>query len=190
MEKIRTFIAVPLSAALQSEIEKLTGRLRPLSRGVRWMRPESIHLTLKFLGELTEAQLEEVFAAADEAVNGNPQAFQLTAAGTGAFPHFKRPRVLWIGIGGKDLPLLLNLQKQLEERLADRGFARETRSFSPHLTLGRVKFPGRLEEMLNVFRNDSFDPVSFPVEQLQVMRSDLKPSGAVYRVQRSFELYS
>lgn len=188
MEKIRTFIAVPLPDSVLAEFGKLNRQMRSLSRDVKWVRPESIHLTLKFLGNLEPEALDRVFTAVERCFQSRWEKFSLTVGGLGAFPNFRRPRVLWVGVQGDGYEYLLRLQQQIETELAEEGFEKEKRKFSPHLTVGRVKFAGHLEELLKSFMEYPFPEMNFIVERVQIMRSELKPDGAVYSVQREYPL--
>ena len=188
MEKIRTFIAIPLPDSVLVEFRKLNRKMRSISRDVKWVRPESIHLTLKFLGNLEPATLDRVFAAMDRCFQSAQEKFSLMVGGLGAFPHLKRPRALWVGVQGEGFKHLLSLQQQIEMELAEEGFEKEKRKFSPHLTVGRVKFTGHLEELLKTFMEYPFPEMNFTVERIQIMRSELKSDGAVYSVQREYFL--
>lgn len=187
-EKIRTFIAIPLSSILISELKNVIEHLRVFSKGVNWVKPESIHLTLKFLGNLTKDELSKVFEGMEKIFKTPPPTFHLSASGLGAFPSLRRPRVLWIGIAGNGLENVLNLQKLIEAELNQRGFPPEERAFSPHLTLARIKFADNLSELMQAFTSYQFPEIEFPVENVQVMRSDLRPHGAVYSIQKNFLL--
>ncbi len=189
-EKIRTFIAIPLPPVLLAELKKVIEQLRNLSRGVNWVKPESIHLTLKFLGNLRKDELSKVFEGMEKIFHSAPVTFKLTACGLGAFPSLRRPRVLWVGIKGSGLEQLLNLQKLIETELNQRGFPAEERPFSPHLTLARIKFADNLDELMHAFTSYPFPELEFLVENVQVMRSELRPQGAVYSIQKNFLLSS
>jgi 2'-5' RNA ligase len=186
METIRTFIAVPLNSEIRAEADNLTRKLQSLSRGIKWVKPQSMHLTLEFLGNITPEEVRKVFAAMDRLFASPPSLLNLRTTNLGAFPNLKRPRVLWIGLQGDGLPALLNLQREVEENLAGEGFPKEERKFSPHLTLARVKYADNLEMVMKEFSEYQFPEILLKVEQLDIMHSDLKPGGAEYRVQKSY----
>lgn len=187
-EKIRTFVAIPLSPVVIDELRKVVEKLRPLSKGVNWVKPESIHLTLKFLGNLSTDDVSKVFEGMEKIFQNAPSAFALTTSGLGAFPSMRRPRVLWVGIAVSGMENLLRLQKLIETELNQRGFLLEERPFSPHLTLARIKFADHLSELMQAFTNYQFPEIEFPVKNVLVMRSDLRPQGAVYSIQKNFLL--
>ena len=138
MEQIRAFIAVELPPAVREAVEGVVRELRSRAGdGVRWVRPEGVHLNLKFLGDIDADSVPAVSRAmAQCAASAAP--FDLFLEGVGVFPNARRPRVIWIGLGGA-LELLLALQHSIDRELEGLGFARERRPFTPHLTLGRVR---------------------------------------------------
>ena len=187
-EKIRIFIAIPLPLEVTGELKKLLAYLKPLSKGIKWVNPESIHLTLKFLGNLSAEELAKVFAGMKNIFQDPPPGFRLTAAGLGAFPSIKGPRVLWAGISGSGMEALIQLQKLIEEEMSWQGFPKEERKFSPHLTLARIKFAERLTELTQAFSSYNFPATEFLVSEILVMRSELRPGGAVYSIQQKYPL--
>ena len=188
MEKIRTFIAVPLSHDLINNLGKIITTLQPLSKGIKWVKPNSIHLTLKFLGNLEIEERERVIRSMNDLFKSRYDMFNLIASGLGAYPNIRRPRVFWVGIKGEDVEKLLLLQRDIENKLAKEGFQKEGRRFSPHLTLGRVKYADNMEKLIDKTLAYNFPDTEFPVENVHIMRSDLKPSGAVYSVQKPYAL--
>ncbi len=178
-ETLRTFIAFKLPEKIVVSINNVQQRLKSYGFDVRWVKPENIHLTLKFLGDIqksdTEAISEAIFESAKSYVS-----ISLATKGIGAFPGIQRPRVIWVGISGQ-LNTLQELQKTLDAKLAVMGFPREKRPFTGHLTLGRVK--GRIEpKRFHAALRDVgvFEPEAFVADTLVLYKSELKPSGAVY----------
>ena len=178
-EKVRTFIALPLPQTVLDPIRDVQERLKKERFSVRWVRPESIHLTLKFLGDIAEGELEGV-SEAMKAVAAQNGPCSICAKGLGVFPGVKNPRVLWVGVAGDTEPLG-KIQSDLESQLESKGYPREKRPFKSHLTIGRAK--GRIDSrgLAEVLREHS-DLSSPPFEagELVLFKSDLKPSGAVY----------
>ena len=178
-EKIRTFIALPLPKTVLDPIRDVQERLRKERFSVRWVRPESIHLTLKFLGEIAEGELEAVAEAMKAAAIQN-RPCSLCAKGLGVFPGVKNPRVLWVGVAGDSKPLG-KIQSDLESQLESKGYPREKRPFKSHLTIGRVKGRNDPKSLAEVLREHAdFSSSSFEAGELVLFKSDLKPSGAVY----------
>lgn len=178
-QTIRSFIAFELPDAVISLLDTVQQELKSLRLKARWVRPANIHLTLKFLGDITVGQIDDIGAAMADAAADCPP-LTLAVGGIGFFPGMRRPRVIWLGLGGQ-IQALLNLQRNLEDRLAALGFAKEKRSFKAHLTLGRMRdavdaaIIGRAAEQYAELGNQQF-----AADRMILFRSDLQPSGAVY----------
>jgi 2'-5' RNA ligase len=175
---IRSFLAISLPAQILQVVEDLMRLLRPFSSGLRLTRLESLHLTLKFLGNIEEGSIS---AIEQEAVQAGRlcSPFSLCLEQLGFFPNSSRPRVVWVGITHD--PGLIRLQQQLEDGLARLGFERERRAFHPHLTLARVKSQKNRRSLVDVLRNREVAGPSFQVTEFHLFRSILHPHGAEYR---------
>jgi 2'-5' RNA ligase len=184
---IRSFLAIELPRTIRKKIEEVEKDLKSSHADVRWVDPEKIHLTLKFFGNIDESRIDPIV----KSIQGPTQitsTFLLTVRGMGAFPHFKNPRVIWMGlVDGKEA--LIAFQKELEKELEEIGFQPEERPFQPHLTLGRVKSSRGRDELagrMEKYREEAFG--EFQVESLILFRSDLKPSGPIYTPLREVRL--
>ena len=178
-QTIRSFIAIELPAAVIALLDRVQQELKALGLKARWVRPQNIHLTLKFLGNIDRAAIEDIGRAMVEAA-GECAPFTLTVGGIGFFPAIRRPRVVWIGLGGATA-VLLNLQGNLADRLAAVGFAKEKRSFKAHLTVGRIRQavnPNILDQAIQAYSD--IGNLKFSADRIILFESDLKPSGAVY----------
>lgn len=178
-ERVRSFVAILLDEAVRTAVASEVETLKPLARAVAWVPPQNLHLTFKFLGELAPEVLEAVEERLVEAVSGT-EPFILTFHGLGAFPGLARPRVIWVGVaqGARECQAL---QAQVEAALASRGFPKEARPYTPHLTIGRVREPRGLTALQQAITRDGqkeFGGQS--VTSIALMRSDLHPSGARY----------
>lgn len=186
MEQIRTFIAIELSRDLKDSLSRLQECLKRQvpERSTRWMRPEDIHLTLKFLGDVPASRMASVSRAVETACRGFDR-FAIELVGLGCFPSPRRPRVVWVGVR-EPTGVLSRLQKAVESTLVELGFEPEGRPFSPHLTLGRVqrKVSQRGRQRLGelIAESDVGLLGRMTVPSVNVMRSDLRPDGAVYTV--------
>lgn len=178
MAKVRTFVAVDLPQAVKAQIGQIIGQLKPVGHMIRWVRPEGMHLTLKFLGEIAEERLATVYQAVEKGAEG-VSPFSFVLAGMGGFPDLRRPRVIWVGVPRGQEPLK-KLQEQVELHLAECGFPRENRGFSPHLTIGRVKSLRGIQPLLERLPSISYQSDEIPVTAVKIMRSQLKPTGAEY----------
>ncbi len=193
MEQIRSFIAIELPEALKLELVELQARLKTADPGgVKWVDPQSIHLTLKFLGNIAADRTGDIIRAMNEAARGIPP-FQLTIGGLGVFPNPRRAQVAWVGLSGQ-VDKLARFQAQLEASLARLGFAPETRPFSPHLTLARLRpqaSPAERQSLGQLIISTRFAS-SYPivVTAIKLMRSQLTRQGAIYSQIGSVELKS
>jgi 2'-5' RNA ligase len=176
---IRSFLAIELPKTILKKIEEVQGDLRSSHADVRWVSPEKIHLTLKFFGNIDESKTEPIVKSIEGPIR-TVSPFSIKVRGVGAFPHFKNPRVIWMGlVDGKEV--LISLQKILETEFEKIGFEQEERPFHPHLTLGRMKSNrGRdeLAERMEKYREEEFG--DFLVEKVILFKSDLRPSGPIY----------
>lgn len=184
MTTLRTFIAVALDAELRDNLGRLQDRLREqvAPRSVRWVRPASIHLTLKFLGDTPLDKVDEIQAALARASAGI-EPFAFSASGMGCFPNSRRPRVVWVGLEDP-AGALVRLRDAVEVEVAPLGYPTERRSFTPHLTLGRVQRRATKSEAREIGQVATESIVgtlgTVAVSTLSFIKSDLQPSGAVY----------
>jgi len=182
--KLRLFAALELPAEWQTGLEAVIHHLKTsIPRGgVRWVRPEGIHLTLKFFGEVAADQAPTIQNALTQATQGLPPV-ALEADHLGVFPNPLQPRVVWIGVAG-EVEKLGQLQKALEASLTHLGFPPEARGFTPHLTLGRVTESlqsGDRQALTEALTRLPMGPFpSWTATSLSLIRSELRPSGAVY----------
>lgn len=175
---IRSFIALELDQRVHREIERLQAELRKARADVKWVRPEGVHLTLKFLGDVAETTIADMVPALAETIQVHA-ALSLRLQGLGTFPGPGNPRVVWLGLAG-DLKPLANLQKDVETIAALYDFPPENRPFKPHLTLGRVRSAQGRRELLDTMSRQTPEPIAFQVTRVIYFKSDLKPSGAQY----------
>ena len=177
---VRVFCAVALPGEVREAAAAHVARLRrdfPDARA-SWARPESLHVTLKFIGEVEPARVEALSRAAGVAVEGF-KPFELSIEEAGTFPPRGAARVLWLGV--KDVSgALARLQRRLEDECAATGFAREPRAFKPHLTLARLRASKDAQALSEAHRHLTFGPHAFKVSELLVMRSELAPGGSRY----------
>lgn len=187
---MRVFVAVHLDPALRPAVEAVRRRLLEMwPKGkelVRWVEPHNLHLTLKFLGEVEESKVHGLVDALRVVEGFAP--FDLQLFGIGAFPRARGARVLWVGVGAGARELA-QLAARVEQALAGFGFAPEERSFSPHLTLGRLRTPAYHPELEAALQQNSHVEIgSQRVQSVELVESTLRRSGPVYAVVRSYPL--
>ncbi len=167
-------------------LSELQGSLRPLGAEVRWVAISSIHLTLKFLGEVDPAIIAYLSESLRKA-SISEQSFTLRLHGLGCFPNQRNPRVIWCGIDG-DTDQLILLQQNIEKSCTALGFPPEDRPFHPHLTLGRIRGKRNLQGLLDHIKIGSDLERSFKIDYYHIYRSTLKPQGATYDVVDTIEI--
>lgn len=180
-----------LPEGLKKELSELEAQLKINSPSiVRWVDPGSIHITLKFLGEVPEESIEELELAIEESVPG-VEPFKLGISEVGAFPSLNHPQVIWVGVRG-DLSQITHLQKKVEENTVKLGFPRERREFTPHLTLGRVRDEATLNELKRLTKlliGTNFTAIhDIDVDAVNLMKSQLTPNGAIYTCLKKVKL--
>ena len=189
-KELRLFVAIPLSREVRRALSEVQSQLRSrLGEGPRWVRPDGSHLTIKFLGNTPHDKIEQVKEAISSACRGKPP-FTISTAQLGSFGSPRRPTIIWLGLGG-DMAPLRDLHEQLEDRLATIGWPKETRRFSPHLTLARM--PQRISPQVSSRLPAALSEVkvpatSMPVRQINLIRSILQPDGAQYSDIATFPL--
>jgi 2'-5' RNA ligase len=177
------FVAIELPALVLSRLSDVQHALQrePALAALRWTRPEGIHLTLKFLGETHAARQKDIEGAIARSIEGI-EPFELRLGGLGKFGSRSAPRVVWIDVAGDTEPLR-RLQSRVERELAQLRYPPENRAFSPHLTLARVPQDRAREVAASLdgaIRHTTAPTEAFSVKEVALMRSDLRPSGAVY----------
>ncbi len=183
---MRTFIAIELPESIKKKIEQAQAPLKKTGAFVSWVKSGNIHITLKFLGEVPEDKINEVFSAAEKALEGANK-FTLNLKSMGAFPDFKRPRVVWIGAGSGEKELSY-LAGRVEEEMEKIGFPKEGRKFSAHFTIGRVKSPKNIEKLMEQVKSSDFVTDEIEVKEVVVMKSQLHPAGAIYTPLKKIQL--
>ena len=185
---MRLFVALEIPSAVRDNLAALMHELRRADPATskhapRWVRPENLHVTLKFIGHVDSNRLEPICAALSQVRSDSP--VEIAFRGLGFFPGEKRPRVLWVGIQGS--PNLAPLASAIDKRLEPLGVPRESREFTPHLTLARFDPPGISEKLRDaVPRNAARECGSLRTGEFHLIESKTKPSGAEYTALHSF----
>jgi 2'-5' RNA ligase len=179
MPRVRTFIAVEMSPRVITRAGDLIDKLRVAAAEINWVRPQQMHLTLKFLGDVPDTETPDICRVVAEVAAGF-EPFEITCRGAGVFPNLREPRTLWIGIeDGADE--LKRLQAEIDDALkAKLGYAKEQRGFHPHLTIGRVKreLPGAHGQLAElVEKNAHFDADLAIIDEVVTFASFLGRGG-------------
>lgn len=187
MSLVRCFVAADLPEEVRAQLGDLGQRLRARGLNLRWVAPSSMHLTLKFLGEVSPEMFSAVSRGLDEGFDV-PCPIRLALSGVGAFPSARRARVVWAGMEG-DVAALARVALTLDARAERAGIPREARPFSPHLTLGRARAPsGALDVQKILEREAAFRGSAFEVRSLVLYESQLRPGGPIYTPRKTISL--
>lgn len=184
---MRAFIAINCPVGIQQAIQRIQHRFKPHSDAWRWVSPENLHLTLRFLGNISENSMQALSAAMAHAVEGQ-SAFSVAVQGLGCFPHPARPRVLWMGI---DDParILQAIHRRLTQSLSQLDFPPDKQSFRPHLTLARKRRHidnDALQGLLSTYQTCQFGMMT--VDQIHLYHSQLHRTGATHVILKSVDL--
>jgi len=183
MSVIRAFIAIDLSPEIQNQLDVVLKNYKDqlVKVPIRWVAVNNIHLTLKFLGDVSLANLPLLTDMLATEVSSH-HGFEISVGGSGAFPNIRQPRVIWVGVEAPQE--IISIQNGIESTTARLGYAREERQFSPHLTLGRISRNATSQDVKAISQCLERIRVGFLgatlVEKIHLYRSDLQPTGAVY----------
>jgi 2'-5' RNA ligase len=175
---MRLFIALPLELSVKDALGKIISLFRQRGGPVKWVKPENVHLTLRFLGETDENLVSEIKKQIDEAVKSHHQV-QTSITTLGGFPNLNRPRVIWVGIE-RNLEALGKIAKDVEHRMHSLGFEKEEKQFKAHLTLARVRDPKGLESLTEFMKDFRFEEIPLLFDRVVLFKSTLTPQGPIY----------
>ena len=186
MPSLRLFIAVETPPDIKPQIAAIGDRLRTCGADVKWEPDEKLHATIKFLGSADEGLLPEIVSLSKGVCSAFPS-LSLKYSGVGCFPNLRAPRVVWIGMKEPE-GTLESLQHKLEAAVEPLGFKREDRDFHPHVTLGRVKSQKRIGSLLRMMESITFESQPVIINEIVLIKSELKSSGSVYTTLHAFPL--
>jgi 2'-5' RNA ligase len=175
---LRCFIAVEVPGPMRRSIGEMIENLRKSGSDVKWLPPDNVHMTLKFLGSTEESLLEALRESLFKKLSPYSP-FYIRISGVGCFPDERRPKVVWVG--AHESGQVRDVQRDIEAEMVKFGFPSEERTFSPHLTIGRVKSRKKMDDLLKML--DEYRQVSFgdiEVRGVTLMKSELNPAGAKY----------
>lgn len=171
---MRAFTAFEIPDELKSKLSKIIGQKESQLTGVKWVEKENLHITCKFLGEVSESQLKELISELEKNLRKGIS-IRVKITGFGAFPDFRRPRVLWLGVEGEK-EKLVKVWEEVEKATSKLKIGERERNYIPHLTIGRVKIPLSVEKNFIDFSSEEIH-----ISNLTLFQSTLTPSGPIYR---------
>ena len=186
---MRAFIAIGLPQEIKDFLSQLQEELKATGADVKWVKPDNIHLTLKFLGEIDDKKLEKIIEIIDEAAKEKDK-FQVRISSLGAFPKIDFPRVIWVGIDTPDKDIK-QIAESLEEKIAKIGIPKEDRPFSSHITIGRTKSTLNREKLVQGLKNKvelGGKKLEFYATKITLFKSTLSPKGPIYEALKESNL--
>ena len=186
---MRTFIAIELPLEIKNYLSRLQDELKTAGADVKWVKPDNIHLTLKFLGEVDEKKLDKISKIIAETAEGKNK-FPARISSLGAFPKTDFPRVIWVGLDTGDKEIK-QIAKELEEKIAKIGIPKEDRPFSSHITIGRLRTPLNRERLVQNLKDKAGlggEKLEFYVTKITLFKSTLTPSGPIYEALKETNL--
>ncbi len=185
---MRAFIAIELPQEIRETLGRLQQKLKAAGADVKWVEPKNIHLTLKFLGEIDEQNLDRINSALEE-ICRTRKLFVITLSSLGAFPNTISPRVIWVGISQGDSEVK-EIAQAVEVHLETIGFPKENREFSSHITIGRTRSSKNRQDLAKTISELSLKPLKdqFLVTKITLFKSTLTPHGPIYEILQEFQL--
>ncbi|MFA5260885.1 MAG: RNA 2',3'-cyclic phosphodiesterase [Candidatus Omnitrophota bacterium] len=181
-DTIRSFIAVELDKTLQAGLHQIQEHLQTCHPDVKWVKPDDIHLTLKFLGDVPVTTIQTIIKQLPSFVAGI-RPFELILNTVGAFPRIKQPRVIWAGVPEGQAHPILQLAEAIEKGARDLGFEKENKTFTAHVTMGRVRSTKNIKPLAEMLAQCEIpDTLTQTVQSVSLLKSTLKPQGPVYEV--------
>ncbi len=179
MSKIRTFFAIEIPDTIILKLKQIQDKIKAHDFSIKWVKPENIHLTIRFLGDIESSDVEHIGDLAENVVKSF-ESVSICAKGIGAFPNLRRPRVVWAGLAGQ-IDILQQLKENFDSAFETAGIPREGIKFKGHLTLGRIKKNFDTRKFSEVIQeHQEFKSESFKSDSIVFYKSDLKPTGPVY----------
>ena len=177
---IRTFIALDTPETVTKVALSLQSSVKVNPKAVRWVRKENIHITLRYIGFTAPGEVEKINRLLSEIVGQNSDLF-LNVSGTGCFPKKERPRILWLGVDGDVVELKL-LVEMINSEMVQLGYPQEERNYSPHISIGRIRYPQKATPNITDFLSAQYEPIAWNIPKIILYQSELLPSGAIYSI--------
>ena len=177
---IRTFIAIDTPETVTKVALSVQSSVKVNPKAVRWVRKENIHITLRYIGPTAPGEVDRINRLLSEIVGQNSD-LSLNVSGTGCFPKKERPRILWLGVDG-DVAELKLLVAMINSEMDPLGYPQEERNYSPHITIGRIRYPQKATPDVTDFLSAQYEPISWNIPKIIFYQSELLQSGAIYSI--------
>ncbi|MFL3008636.1 MAG: RNA 2',3'-cyclic phosphodiesterase [Candidatus Neomarinimicrobiota bacterium] len=183
---LRTFLSIPVIKDIKSKKNMLYSTLEDSKLNINWVRNTNIHLTVKFIGQTPEKSIKKIIESVS-GITSSIKPFSVKVSGTGCFPTNTRPKTLWLGISGGVKPLM-DMVKEIENKLFEIGFSKDKKEFIPHITVARISYPQKVIPDVDIFLKSSYDVIDLDIDRMQFFSSELLPNGAIYSLLKTFPL--
>jgi 2'-5' RNA ligase len=187
LEKVRSFIAVNLNPDIKEHLTSLQAILYIPESKIKWVEKNNLHLTMKFLGYIALEQMELIKSILKEITSQHSPFIIKLSSNMGIFPAYQMPRIIWVGIK-EGISELTGLYNDLENNLSNKGFPREDKKFSGHITIARVKFIKDKTNFIQIVKRIDVNNLSQAVSSIDLMESKLTPNGPIYKITAKFPL--
>jgi len=187
LEKVRSFIAVNLNPEIKEYLTSLQNILNIPESKIKWVEKDNLHLTMKFLGYISLEQTELVKSILKEISSRYSPFIIKLSSNVGIFPTYQMPRVIWVGIK-EGTNKLKEIYNSIENKLSNKGFPREDKDFSGHITIGRVKFIRDKDNFIQILKRIEVNNFTQEVDSIDLMESKLTPNGPIYNLAAKFPL--
>tara|TARA_B100001250_G_scaffold165625_1_gene142564 strand:+ start:1515 stop:2093 length:579 start_codon:yes stop_codon:yes gene_type:complete len=183
---VRTFLSIPIINDIKSKKNMLYSTLEESNSTINWVKNSNLHLSVKFIGQTPESSIDEIIECVSK-ITSSIKPFSVEVSGTGCFPTITRPKTLWLGVSG-EVKSLMNMVKEIENKLFKIGFSKEKKEFIPHITVARISYPQNVIPDINIFLKSSYDVIDLEIDRVQFFSSELLPNGAIYSLLKTFPL--
>jgi 2'-5' RNA ligase len=183
---VRTFLSIPIINDIKSKKNMLYSTLEESKSTINWVRGSNLHLNVKFIGQTPETSIDKIIECVSR-ITSIIKPFSVEVSGTGCFPTSTRPKTLWLGVSGK-VKSLIEMVKEIENKLFKIGFSKEKKEFIPHITVARISYPQKVAPDINIFLKSSYDVIDLEIDRVQFFSSELLPNGAIYSLLKTFPL--
>ncbi len=183
---VRTFLSIPVKNDIKSKKNMLYSTLEDSKSTINWVRNPNLHLNVKFIGQTPEKSIKKIIESVSR-ITSRIRPFSVKVSGTGCFPINTRPKTLWLGISGEIKPLI-DMVKEIENKLFEIGFSKERKEFIPHITIARIPYPQKVIPDVDMFLKSSYDVIDLDIDRMQFFSSELLPNGAIYSLLKTFPL--
>ena len=181
---LRTFISIPVPNSVKNVKQMLTSTCEDEKVVIHWVKHDNLHITLQFLGFTSKQDIDKIKRLLLK-ITKSQKPFDLTISNTGKFPDSGKPSVLYLGVEGNLNPLD-ELVNNINKQISSIGYDKDVKKYTPHVTVGKIRYPQKFNPDLSTFLNSSYDKIDFTVKKIQFISSETLPDGVLYKILNTF----